>query len=265
MGEGSFTNLASDNECLCTDLGVIEVSEAERLMSAWQSVRAARESRDLLLYLAHPKTVAVGLRDRRSSTPKDLLVSPKQLEEEEIALTRSIRGGGITYHWPGQVVCYPVLALRPRERDLPAYMSKLEQVGIEALSCFGLEANRRRETAAHVGLWLDGKKIVSMGVRVSGWVTSFGFALNLEGDHRPSCYVRPCGLEGVKLTTLEEALGNAPPRQWVIEALTASFVRVFGRNVKRIQANCVEGICSQAEPIHNTVTGSGQRTCQKPN
>jgi lipoate-protein ligase B len=265
MGEGSFSNLASEKECLCTDLGVIEVPEAERLMSAWQSFRVAREAPDLLLILAHPKTVAVGLRDRRASTPKDLLVSPKQLEEEGIALTRSIRGGGITYHWPGQVVCYPVLALHPRERDVPAYMSKLEQVGIEALSCFGLEANRRRETAAHVGLWLDGKKIVSMGVRVSGWVTSFGFALNLEGDHRPSCYVRPCGLEGVKLTTLEEALGNAPPRQWVIEALTASFVRVFGRNVKRIQANCVEGICSQAEPIPDTLTGSGKRTCQKLN
>jgi lipoate-protein ligase B len=265
MDEGSFSSLANENECLCTDLGVVEVSEAERVMSAWQSFRVAREAPDLLLILAHPETVAVGLRDRRASTPKDLLVSTKQLEEEGIALTRSIRGGGITYHWPGQVVCYPVLALHPRERDVPAYMSKLEQVGIEALSCFGLEANRRRDTAAHVGLWLDGKKIVSMGVRVSRWVTSFGFALNLEGDHRPSSYVRPCGLEGVKLTTLEEALGNAPPRPWVIEALTASFVRVFGRNVKRIQAGCVKGICSQAEPIHDIVTGSGIRTCQKLN
>lgn len=265
MGEGSFSRFANENECLCTDLGVIDVSEAERLMSAWQSFRVARETPDLLLFLAHPKTVAVGLRDRRVSTPKDLLVSPKQLEEEGISLTRSIRGGGITYHWPGQVVCYPVLALHPRERDVPAYMSKLEQVGIETLSCFGLEANRRRETAAHVGLWLDGKKIVSMGVRVSSWVTSFGFALNLEGDHRPSCYVRPCGLEGVKLTTLEEALGNAPPRPWVIEALTASFVKVFGRNVKRIQADCVKGICSHAESIPDTGTGSGKRTCQKLN
>jgi lipoate-protein ligase B len=257
MSEGSFSSLANEKECLCTDLGVIEVSEAERLMSAWQSFRVAREAPDLLLFLAHPKTVAVGLRDRRACIPKDLLVSPKQLEAEGITLARSIRGGGITYHWPGQVVCYPVVALRPRERDLSAYMSKLEQVGIEALNCFGLEVNRRRETAAHVGLWLDGKKIVSMGVRVSGWVTSFGFAINLEGDHGPSCYVRPCGLEGVKLTTIEEALGNAPPRSWLIEALSASFVRVFGRNVRRIEAGCVKGACSQAEPIQDTVTGSG--------
>jgi len=257
MGEGLFTNLANEKECLCTDLGVIEVSETERLMSRWQSIRLAREAPDLLLFLAHPKTVALGLRDRRISTPKDLLVSPKRLEEEGIALSRSIRGGGITYHWPGQVVCYPVLSLHPRERDVPAYMSKLEQVGIEALRCFGLEACRRRDSAAHVGLWLDGQKIVSMGVRVSRWMTSFGFAFNLDGDFRPSCYVRPCGLEGVKLTTLEEALGKAPPRPWVIEALTAGFVKVFGRTVKRIQAGCVKGICRPAEPIHDTVTGSG--------
>lgn len=257
MGEGSFSHIANEKECVCTNLGVVEVAEAERLMSAWQALRIARQASDLLLFLAHPKTVAVGLRDRSACTPKDLLVSPKQLEEEGITLARSIRGGGITYHWPGQVVCYPVLALHPRERDLPKYMSKLEQVGIDTLQCFGLDADRRRETVAHVGLWLNGKKLVSMGVRVSGWVTSFGFALNLEGDHRPSCYVRPCGLEGVKLTTLEEALGKAPPRPWIIEALTASFERVFGRTVKRIQADSVKTICSPTEPIYDTVTGSG--------
>jgi lipoate-protein ligase B len=257
MRKESFSSLSNEKECLCTDLGVVEVSDAERLMSTWQELRVTGETPDLILFLAHPRTVAVGLRDRRVCTPKDLLVSPKQLEEEGITLARSIRGGGVTYHWPGQVVCYPVIALQPQERDLPAYMSKLEQVGVEALRCFGLEAYRRRESAAHVGLWLDGKKLVSMGVRVSGWVTSFGFALNLDGDHGPSCYVRPCGLEGVKLTTMEEALGKAPPRTWVIEALTASFVKVFGRTVKRIQAGVLKGICPHVEPFNDTVTRSG--------
>jgi lipoate-protein ligase B len=257
MGKGSFGNSANEKTCLCTDLGVIEVPAAEQIMSAWQGLRFTQEAPDLLLFLAHPKTVAVGLRDRRASTPKDLLVSPRQLYDEGITLTRSIRGGGITYHWPGQVVCYPVLALQSDERDLPGYMRRLEQVGIEALRCFGLEADRRRDSAAHVGLWLDGKKLVSMGVRVSGWVTSFGFAINLEGDLKPSRYVRPCGLEGVKLTTLEQALGKAPPRSWVIEALTSSFVRVFDRPVKRIRPAGLNGICSQAEPINDTVTKLG--------
>jgi lipoate-protein ligase B len=257
MGKESFGNLSNEKECFCTDLGLIDVIDAERLMSAWQGLRVARQVPDLLLFLAHPKTVAVGLRDRRVCTPKDLLVNPKRLEDERITLARSIRGGGITYHWPGQIVCYPVLALKLQERDLPVYMSKLEQVGVEALRCFGLEANRRRDSAAHVGLWLNGKKLVSMGVRVSGWVTSFGFALNLEGDHGPSCYVRPCGLDGVKLTTVAEALGKAPPRTWVIEALAASFMRVFGRTLKRVQTGDVKKICPYMEPLNDTVRRSG--------
>jgi lipoate-protein ligase B len=260
MGEGAFSNFVDDKNCLCADLGIIEVFEVERLMSAWQGLRVAGDASDLLLFLAHPETVAVGLRDRGTRTPKDLLVSPKQLEEEGIVLARSIRGGGITYHWPGQVVCYPVMSLRSGERDVPAYMHNLEQVGIEALRCFGLEVDRRRETAAHVGLWLEGKKLVSMGVKISNWVTSFGFALNLEGDHRRSCYVKPCGLEGVRLTTIEEVLGKAPPRPWVIEALTASFARVFGRTMTRVQAGFVKGIRSLGGPIRDTGTRSGQCT-----
>ena len=111
MVEGAFSNVLNEKKCLCTDLGVTGVSDAERLMSAWQGLCIAREAPDLLLFLAHPQTVSLGLRDRSARVPKDLLVSPKKLEEEGIALTRYIRGGGITYHWPGQVVCYPVLAL----------------------------------------------------------------------------------------------------------------------------------------------------------
>ncbi len=255
MGVGVLGNLSNDKKCLCEDLGVIGVSEAERLMSAWQALHVSGNVPDILLFLAHPKTVAVGLRDRRVHWPKDLLVSTKRLEDEGIALARSLRGGGITYHWPGQRVCYPVLALHPDERDVPLYMQKLEQVCIEALRCFDVEAKRRRESPAHVGLWLDGRKLVSMGVRVSSWVTSFGFALNLEGDHRPANYIRPCGLEGVRLTTLEEVHGKAPPRSWVIEALTRSFVKVFGRTVERIPVGCVNGICSSAERTHDSVTG----------
>ncbi|MGB6064383.1 MAG: lipoyl(octanoyl) transferase LipB [Desulfomonilaceae bacterium] len=255
MGAGALSNLSNDKKCVCEDLGVIDVSDAERLMSALQALRVSGSVPDILLFLAHPKTVAVGLRDRRACKPRDLLVSTKRLQGEGIALARSLRGGGITYHWPGQIVCYPVLSLCPGERDVPLYMQKLEQVCIEAMRCFDVEAKRSRESAAHVGLWLDGKKLVSMGVRISNWVTSFGFALNLEGDHAPACYVRPCGLEGVKLTTLEEVHGKAPPRSWVIEALTRGFVKVFGRTVERIPAGCVNGICSSAERVRDSVTG----------
>lgn len=220
-------------KCLFTDLGLTGVPEAEKLMSATRELRTANNIPDVLLFLTHPRTVALGIRDSPACSPKDLLVSANRLKEEGIALTRSVRGGGITYHWPGQVVCYPILALRPGERDLPGYMRKLEEVGIHTLRRFGLEAARRRDSAAHLGLWVDGCKIVSMGVRVSNWITSFGFAINLNGDHSASAYVKPCGLEGVRLATIEETLGWAPSRDQVIQAIKESFVSVFGRKFER--------------------------------
>ncbi len=202
-------NLVTNPQCIFADLGVLGLPRAEALMNAVGARVGMREMPDLLFFLAHPPTVAVGLKDRGADPPKDLLVSPERLVDEGIALVRSIRGGGITYHWPGQVVCYPVLRLSPIERDISAYMTKLEDVGITTLKQVGINATRRRESAAHIGLWVDGKKIVSMGIRVSRWVTSFGFAMNLDGDFSPSRYIRPCGLDGVKLTSIEEVSGKS--------------------------------------------------------
>lgn len=244
----ALSNEFQDKPCFVSELGVTGIPEAERFMSAAGELRARGEVPDLLLFLAHPKTVAVGLRDRRSEHPKDLLVSTDRLDQEGIALTRSVRGGGITYHWPGQVVCYPIVELSGTDRDLPGYMRKLEQVGLDTLEHFGLAASRKRESAAHVGLWLDGKKIVSMGVRVSNWITSFGFAINLEGDHTPSRYVRPCGLEGVQLTTVQEALGHAPPRKRIVDVMSESFCTVFGRKTEKMPDDLFNTISALAHP-----------------
>ncbi|HMK36402.1 MAG TPA: lipoyl(octanoyl) transferase LipB [Desulfomonilaceae bacterium] len=257
MNCGALSGNKTERTCLIADLGLLGVTDTERFMSAAAEFRLRNECPDIVFFLVHPKTVALGLRDRRCEIPKDLLVTRRRLEEEGIALTRSVRGGGITYHWPGQVVCYPVLALGPGERDLPGFMTKLEQVGMQSLARFGLAAMRRRDSASHVGLWLDGKKIVSMGVRVSNWITSFGFALNLEGDHSQSRYVRPCGLEGVELTTVQEALGHAPPRQWLMETICDCFGTVFGRIPKKMPDDLFAGICSLAHSKDVMRTGSG--------
>jgi lipoate-protein ligase B len=225
----------NQEQCMVDDLGLLEVPRAEALMLAASDMVGERKVPDLLFFLAHPPTVAVGIRDRGTNTPKDLLVSPEQLAAEGIALVRSVRGGGITYHWPGQVVCYPVLLLRPTERNIAAYMTGLEEVGILTLKRLGLNASRRRDSAAYIGLWVDDRKIVSMGIRVSRWVTSFGFALNLDGDFSASRYIRPCGIEGLRLTTVEEMLGKAPQRLQVIQMLKESFEAVFDRPLEPVR------------------------------
>jgi lipoate-protein ligase B len=256
----ALSNKFFDRTCFVADLGVTAIPETERLMAAAGLLRARGETPDTLFLLAHPKTVAVGLKDLRSERPKDLLVSLDQLEREGIALTRSVRGGGITYHWPGQVVCYPIVALTGADRDIPGYMRRLEQVGLDTLERFGLTASRRRDSAAHVGLWLDRKKIVSMGVRVSNWITSFGFAVNLEGDVAPSRYVRPCGLEEARLTTVQEALGHAPSRQSVIDAVRETFSTVFHRKTEKMPDDLFNTIRALAQYSDQMITGSGRCT-----
>jgi len=228
--------------CVFTDLGTLDVPTVESLMTRAVELRLKDEIPDLLLFLSHPPTVALGLKDRCVETPVDLLVSRAQLDREGILFTRSVRGGGITYHWPGQVVCYPVLALEPGERDAPAYMAKLEEVGLKTLQEFGIRATRRRDAASYIGLWIGEKKLISMGVRITNWVTSFGFALNLEGDHSRSCYIRPCGIDGVCLTTMEEVLGQAPPRFQLIDSLKKNFASVFKCALQTIPHGMIDRI-----------------------
>lgn len=247
-----------------TDLGTISVSSAEELMCSATRLRSENHIPDMVFLLSHPKTVAVGLKDRSAMCPKDLLVGLDRLEEEGITFVRSIRGGGITYHWPGQVVCYPVIALEPGERNLPKFMSRLELVGIKTLERFGLEAGRRRDSPAHIGLWYGSKKIMSIGVRISSWVTSFGFAINVEGDYTKSCYVRPCGIEGAMLTTMEDALGWSPARCTVIEALKQGFREVFGKAPASNRDPGWDNIHRKMAPVFfvNGISGAKYTNCQ---
>ncbi len=258
--------MSTFNSFSSAHLGCISVCDTELFMAELRDLRLANEIPDVLLFLSHPKTISVGLKDRTSNHPKDLLVPMERLEKEGIAFARSVRGGGITYHWTGQVVCYPVVKLGFQERDIPAYMSRLEKIGIETFRHFGLSVERRRDSAAHVGLWLGNKKIVSMGVRVSRWVTSFGFAINLEGDFSPASYVRPCGLEGVQLTTLEKSLGFAPSRETVMNRISEKFASIFQRESANNTQALRERIASIAEHLGKMGDGAyGQRAIDSSN
>ncbi|MCP5120042.1 MAG: lipoyl(octanoyl) transferase LipB, partial [bacterium] len=137
------------------------------------------------------------------------------------------RGGDVTYHGPGQVVGYPIVDLREWKQDVVAYVRALEQVLIEALGDFGIETGREK---GMTGVWVKGRKIAAIGVHISRWVTSHGFALNLNTDLSYFQYIVPCGL--TKPVTSMEAEGVKADCAAVVAALARRFGGVYGREIE---------------------------------
>ncbi len=189
---------------------------------------------DLLLLFSYESCLSVG---SKAFNEKDILKPLDFFQDQGIFLHKSVRGGGLTYYWPGQLICYPLLKLGPHERNIPQYMYNLEEIGLLTLKDFGVSASRKREQAAQIGLWTGEKKIASTGIRVSRWVTSFGMALNLAGDKTPADFIKPCGLDGVKLTTIEENTGVRPTHNEVAEHFTSHFENVYGRKIVKYEQN----------------------------
>ena len=234
------------HEMHAMELGVTPVARAGQIIEHAVGQRRLGLIPDLLLFLSHPRTVSLGLVNKANGQPDDLLVPVSRLKRERIELVRSARGGGIAYHWPGQIVMCPVMELQLHERDIPGFVAKLEQVIIESLRAFRVETFASRGTPADVGLWFGGRKVVSMGIRIDHWVTSFGAAVNIEGDHHPSRYVRSSVDPDAELVTLREILGSAPPRQWVIQAMKKRFGMAFRRQITDGDPALLDTLCTAA-------------------
>jgi lipoyl(octanoyl) transferase len=213
------------------DLGRIEYGAAWNLQRELVSRRKLGLIEDCLLFAEHPHVITMG----RSARQEHLLVSQDRLERLGVALWETDRGGDITYHGPGQVVGYPIVDLREWKRDVVAYLRALEQVLIDAAGEFGITAER---LPGCTGIWVGGAKLAALGVHVSRWVTSHGFALNVTTDLRYFGYIVPCGL-AKPVTSIEQLLGGAPPRPAVLGALSHHFGRVFGREMKPAERNTV--------------------------
>ncbi|MBN1560563.1 lipoyl(octanoyl) transferase LipB [candidate division KSB1 bacterium] len=209
------------------ELGQMDVPAVDDVMAALVTQRQADRIADLLLFLSYNPCLAFGARQLND---EDLKKPQDYFAERGIPIFKTGRGGGLTYHWPGQLICYPLLKLRPDEHNIPGYMHNLEQIGIETLMAVGVRAQRKRHTAAHIGLWIGSNKIASMGIRIARSVTSYGFALNLLGDVSPAHDIRPCGLD-VKLTTVEEQTGVRPDTHWMKEKVQHSFEKIFRRRL----------------------------------
>ncbi len=197
---------------------------------AWELQRDYVERRkaglieDRLLFVEHPHVVTLG----RNAKNENLLLTAERYRELGIDLQTTDRGGDVTYHGPGQIVGYPILDLKEWKRDVVAYVRALEQVMIGAVGEFGIEAE---QVCGCTGVWVKGAKLAAIGVHISRWVTSHGFALNLAPPMEYFGYIVPCGLTK-PITSMELLLGEAPRRAEVVKALQEHFGLVFGRRME---------------------------------
>jgi lipoyl(octanoyl) transferase len=209
--------------CEFRDTGRLGYARALELQHDLVERRKRGEIPDQLLIVEHPHVVTMG----RNGHMENVLASPDILQRAGIELHYTDRGGDVTYHGPGQIVGYPIFDLREWKRDVVAYVRALEQVLIEALAEFGIHGGRQ---PGATGIWIEGAKVAAIGVHISRWVTSHGFALNLDTDLDYFKYIVPCGL--TQPVTSLRALGCNTSRAEVTMSVARAFGRVFERDVR---------------------------------
>jgi lipoyl(octanoyl) transferase len=204
--------------CEVTDLGLTGYGAALQLQRELVERRKRGEVADQLLFVEHPHVITMG----RNGHRENMLAPVEILDRAGIDFQETDRGGDVTYHGPGQIVGYPILDLREWKRDVVSYVRGIEQTIIDALGQFGIEAGR---VAGATGVWVAGAKVAAIGVHISRWVTSHGFALNVDTDLSYFQYIVPCGL--TKPVTSMRNLGSPAARPEVLQALTRAFSSYF--------------------------------------
>lgn len=220
--------------CWRVDLGRKDYLETWSLQRRLVEMRQKDAIPDVLLFVEHPPTYTLG----RSGNREHLLVGPEKLAALDAGFVETDRGGDITFHGPGQVVGYPILDLRRWAVDVHAYLRALEEVLILALGRFGIEAGRE---AGYTGVWHLGGKLAAIGVRVSRWVTSHGFALNVNTDLDYFSCILPCGIVGRSVSSMASVLEAPVSPESVREELSSVFGSVFRRTMKPVAETDLEG------------------------
>lgn len=207
-------------------LGRVAYADALALQRALVSDRQAGRVDDLLLLLEHAPVLTLGVRG--DGGRQHILATDAELAARGIDVFEAGRGGDVTYHGPGQLVGYPILDLNPDRRDVHRYVRDIEEVLIRVAADFGVIASR---LAGSTGVWVGGEKLAAIGVRISRWVTSHGFALNVTTDLRDFELIVPCGIGDRGVTSFAK-LGRTVERGTVEDHVVARFAEVFDRTVR---------------------------------
>jgi len=209
-----------------TDLGLMDYQQAWSFQTRLVAARhSGRISWDVVLVVEHPAVFTLGRRGGR----EHLLVSESQLEHSGIPIVQVERGGKITYHAPGQLVVYPILDLAQNRLGVADYVTALEEVMIRTCADWGIRAGRNE---INRGIWVGRKKIGSIGIAVRRDISFHGMALNVRPDLEPFCWVEPCGLEGVSMTSMQQELDKPVAVQEVKRSVQKALSAVFAVSLK---------------------------------
>ena len=205
-------------------LGVISYAEGLELQRRLVAQRIAGEIGDTLLLLQHDHVLTLGV--KAGVGRPHILATPERLTELGVELHETGRGGDVTYHGPGQVVGYPIISLKPDRCDVHRYVRELEEVMIRVTGSYGFDAGR---IDGLTGAWVEAEKIGAIGVRIQRWVTSHGFAYNVNTDLDFFKLIVPCGITDRGVTSLRKLMGVDIPIPDVEDRLVEHFRAVFGR------------------------------------
>jgi len=198
------------------DLGLSDYNETWKLQKKLQSKRILGEIEDHLLLVEHPPVFTLG-----KNASKQHIIN----NSEDVSIIQTDRGGNITFHGPGQLVCYPILDLNHYKRSITWYMRELEQLIIDVLGEYDIKASRKKGLT---GTWVKDKKIAALGVRISRWVTMHGFSLNINPDLNFYKNIIPCGIKEYGVTSMAKIMGNEVPSMDEVKTkMTKHFTKNF--------------------------------------
>ena len=207
-------------------LGLVPYAHGLELQRRLVDERKADRIPDTLLLLQHPDVVTIGVKkDGRSH----ILATPEQLASRGVEVFETGRGGDVTYHGPGQIVGYPIMDLNPDRRDVHRYVRDLEEVMIRVCADYGLTAGRIKGLS---GAWIRDAKIGAIGVRISRWITSHGFAFNVTTDVDFFNLIVPCGIADRGVTSLAKEIGRTPAMAEVEDRFVEHVANVFERTAQ---------------------------------
>jgi lipoyl(octanoyl) transferase len=215
--------MKNERKLLVQRLGLIDYQSGLAIQKETEQAVKLGTQPDTLLLLEHPHTLTIGRRGDSSA----VLLDAEQLQRRKVTVFETNRGGKVTYHGLGQLVGYPIVKLSPDREDVHRYMRDLEEVLIRAVSDFGIDAFR---IDGLTGVFTARGKIAAIGVHIARWVTTHGFALNVNTDLSYFNFIIAC--EGEPVTSMEQLLGSETPLAEVEDRIVARFAEVFAMRVE---------------------------------